>query len=160
MTDPLLEQDAALHAEAEGVLDGTGLKELLSRAGTVHLAGSYALRLMTWRDLDVYLEAPAITVPDFFALGRQVAALLDPYKMSFINNRSRLDATCPPGLYWGIRLGDVRRGAWKIDLWAMDSAACRSALDHRDRLAARLTPESRRAILALKAQLWHHPRLP
>jgi hypothetical protein len=62
-----------------------------------------------------------------------------------------------PALYWGIRLGGIRQGAWKIDLWAMDSAACRSALENCDRVAARLTPDSRQAILALKAQLWHHP---
>src|SRR5206468_1798212 len=147
----------ALRAEAEALLTGTGLKELLGRAGTVHVAGSYALRLMTWRDLDIYLETPAITVSEFFALGSEIAGLFDPWKMSFINNRARLDATCPPGLYWGIRLGDVRKGAWKIDLWAMDPEACRAALEHGLRIAARLTPESRRAILSLKAQVWHRP---
>ena len=39
----------------------------------------------------------------------------------------------------------------------MDSAACHSALENCDRVAARLTPESRQMILALKTQLWHHP---
>ena len=157
MTDSFIDQDAALRAEADRLLTGTGLKKLLSCAGRVHVSGSYALRLMTWRDLDIYLESPAITVPEFFALGSRIAALLDPWKMFFTNNRAQFDANYPPGLYWGIRLGDVRSGAWKIDLWAMDSAACRSALADCDRIAARLTPESRQVILALKAQLWHQP---
>src|SRR5207253_4726911 len=145
--ESLVERDAALRAEADRLLSGTGLKDLLSRAGVVHVGGSYALRLMTWRDLDVYLEAPGITVPQFFALGSRVAELLDPWKMFFTNNRGRLDAKYPPALYWGIRLGDIRKGAWKIDLWAMDSAACHSALENCDRVAARLTPESRQMIL-------------
>jgi hypothetical protein len=157
MADSLIDLDAALHAEADDLLGRRGLTDLLSRAGPVHVSGSYALRLMTWRDLDIYLEAPAITVSEFFALGGRITELLDPWKMFFTNNRARSDVTYPPALYWGIRLGDIREGAWKIDLWAMDSAVCRSALENCDRIAARLTPESRQVILALKAQLWHHP---
>jgi hypothetical protein len=49
MADPLVTQDAALRAEADSMLADSGLKELLSHAGTIHVAGSYALRLMTWR---------------------------------------------------------------------------------------------------------------
>jgi hypothetical protein len=157
MAESLIEQDVALRAEADGLLTRTGLRDLLSRSGIVHVGGSYALRLMTWRDLDVYLEAPGITVSQFFALGSQIAELLDPWKMFFTNNRARLDASYPPALYWGVRLGDIRRGAWKIDLWALDPPACRSALENCERIAARLTPESRQLILALKAQLWQHP---
>jgi hypothetical protein len=157
MAESLDKVDAALHAEADGLLARTGLKDLLSRAGTVHVSGSYALRLMTWRDLDIYLEAPGMTVSEFFALGSRIAELLDPWKMFFTNNRGRLDAKYPPALYWGIRLGDIRKGAWKIDLWAMDSDACRLALENCEQVAARLTPRSRQAILALKAELWNHP---
>lgn len=157
MRDSLINQDAALRAEADGLLTRTGLKDLLNRNGIVHVSGSYALRLMTWRDLDIYLESPAITVSEFFALGSRIAELLEPWKMFFTDNRSRLDAKYPPALYWGIRLGDIRKGAWKIDLWAMDSAACRLALENCDQISARLTPESRKTILALKSQLWHHP---
>src|SRR5689334_11189147 len=157
MTEWLINQDVTLRAEADALLTGTGLRDLLSRSGIVHVSGSYALRLMTWRDLDVYLEAPGMTVAGFFDLGGRIAGLLDPWKMSFTNNRAGLDAQCPPALYWGIRLGDVRKGAWKIDLWALDSAACRRTLESCDRIAARLTPESRHVILALKAELWQHP---
>src|SRR5207302_11021026 len=76
MKDSLINVDAALRAEADGLLGRTGLKDLLSRSGTVHVSGSYALRLMTWRDLDIYLETPGMTVSEFFALGSRIAALL------------------------------------------------------------------------------------
>jgi hypothetical protein len=156
-SDPLIAHDAALRAEADNLLTETGLMDLLRQRGSVHVSGSHALRLMTWRDLDVYLEAPAITVTEFFTLGTRIAELLDPWKMFFTNNCARLDPKYPAGLYWGIRLGDVRKGAWKIDLWALDSPACRLALEKCDEIAARLTPESRQVILELKSQLWRHP---
>jgi hypothetical protein len=157
MTDSLISQDAVLRTEADGLLSSTGLRGLLSRSGIVHVSGSYALRLMTWQDLDIYLEAPGITVSQFFALGGRIAELLHPWKMFFTNNRARLDAKYPPALYWGIRLGDIRKGAWKIDLWALEAPACRLALESCDQIAARLTMESRQVILALKEQLWQHP---
>lgn len=155
--DPFIAHDAALRAEGDNLLIETGLMDLLRQRGTVHVNGSHALRLMTWRDLDVYLEAPAITVSEFFTLGTRIAELLDPWKMHFANNRALMDPKYPAGLYWGIRLGDVRKGAWKIDLWAMDSPACGLALEKCDEIAARLTPESRQVILELKSQLWRHP---
>lgn len=157
MTDAFLDADAALHAEADNLLARTGLMDLLSRFGTVHLGGSYALRLMTWRDLDIYLEAPGITVSKFYELGSRIAERLDVWKMFYTNNRGRVEAKYPPALYWGIRLGDIHKGAWKIDLWAMDSHACRSALADGAQIAARLTARSRRVIHALKTELWKHP---
>jgi hypothetical protein len=155
--DFLTHQDIALRAEADQLLTGTGLKKMLSLFRTVHIGGSYALQLMTWRDLDVYLEAPGLAVSEFFNLGNQIAGLLNPWKMFFTNNRQKLDATYPPALYWGIRLGDIRKGAWKIDLWAMETADCCRALENSNKLAARLTPQSRQTILSLKSQLCHHP---
>ena len=101
MGDSPIHVDAALRAEADDLLVRTGLKDLLSRSGTVHVSGSHALRLMTWRDLDIYLEAPGMMVSEFFALGSRITALLDPWKMFFTNNRGRLDAKYPPALYWG-----------------------------------------------------------
>jgi hypothetical protein len=83
MADALISQDAALRAEADDLLARTGLQDLLGRSGTVHLSGSYALRLMTWRDLDIYLDAPGMTVAEFFALGSRITELLDPWKMFF-----------------------------------------------------------------------------
>lgn len=56
MAVSLFNKDAALCAEADGLLTGTGLTDLLSRSGMVHVSGSYALRLTTWRDLDISLR--------------------------------------------------------------------------------------------------------
>jgi hypothetical protein len=155
--DSFIEVDAALRAEADELLDRSGLLELLSRFGITHVSGSYALRLMTWRDLDVYLETTDMTVSKFLELGKCIAELLGPMKMSFINNWHHAHPENPRGLYWGVRLGDVRQGAWKIDLWAMEPIVCRAALEKGRLVGDRLTEEARRTILALKTELWRHP---
>ncbi len=154
--DPLL-LDESLRQEADTLLHGRGLLPILARYGAVHVAGSYALHLMAWRDLDVYLEAGAITVADRFSLGAQVAAALEPVHMSYRNERLARTPDLPVGLYWGAYLGDERAGAWKLDIWAMGEPEYRPLAAVQDGIAGRLTPQTRRAILEIKGALWRHP---
>jgi hypothetical protein len=112
---------------------------------------------MTWRDLDLYLEAPHLTLERFFELGSRVASRFAAWRMFFTNHRRQPTPEGLQCLYWGIRLGDITAGAWKIDLGAVDTPTCHERLSHSRRIAARLTPDSRTTILALKAQLWNHP---
>src|SRR2546425_752977 len=78
--------------------------------------------------------------------------------MFFTNNRDHERTGYPRGLYWGIRLGDIRKGAWKIDLWALDSEHCREKLQECEDLRKQLDPRNRLMILSLKASLWSDSR--
>ena len=78
--------------------------------------------------------------------------------MFFTNNREHEGAPYPRGLYWGIRLGEIKKLAWKIDLWAFESEQSREKLRECEHLKGRLNPQSRLAIVRLKSQLWHDPR--
>ena len=138
-----LETDRALRAEADELLEEKGLRALLASCGTIHVSGSYALELMVWRDLDVYLATRQWTIDRHFQLGQRIAV-----------PRGDRDAV---ELYWGVVLGDVLAGAWKIDLWAVDPDTCAALLRHCDSIAARLTDRSRRAILEIKATCWRDP---
>jgi hypothetical protein len=150
----LLATDRALRAEADVLL--TTLRPILEPHAPAHAVGSYALELMVWRDLDIQMDAPAISVDTFFDIGRQITTALVPWKCRFSNHRDH--AGDPGGLYWGIKLGDIRKGAWKIDLWAFDHEQSQSRLRETNQLKSRLTSETRLTILRLKSQLWRDPR--
>ena len=152
----LLTTDHQLRAEANEILDLKGLRSLLEAYAPISVVGSYALQLMTWRDLDILMDAPGITVADFFELGRRVTTLLSAWKMFFTNNRDHNQIPC--GLYWGIRLGDIKTGAWKIDLWAFDSEQYSTKIQECKHLHRRLTSVNRVTILRLKSRLWNDPR--
>jgi hypothetical protein len=158
MANDLLAVDEMLRAEADVLLHEQGLQKLLEEYAPVHVAGSYTLRLMVWRDLDVAMDAPAITLSEFFDLGKRITMLLSPWKMFFTNNRDNSGGRYPRGLYWGIRMGDIKRGAWKIDLWAFDSDECRDKVRECEALKSRLNEENRLTILNLKSQLWDKPQ--
>lgn len=157
MSDFLHQQNALLRQEADALLFEKGLLQLLGGFGIPHVHGSYALELMTWRDLDIYLEADNLRETEFFRLGSQIHTALQPVKMSFRNERIGKTAGLPQGLYWGIYLGNERAGAWKIDIWAVSQAECATLLAHCLGKKQQLTPVSIQHILAIKSQCWQDP---
>jgi len=113
------ETDEELRAEADQLL-ASGLRQVLSDYGEIRIIGSYTLHLMVWRDLDIVLEMPRIDRKAFFELGGRISQLLQPFKMFLTDYTVAAGEYDFHGLYWGIRLGDLRQGAWKIDLHAED----------------------------------------
>src|SRR5437763_417206 len=83
----LLTTDSHLRAEANEILNVKGLRPLLEEYAPISVIGSYAMQLMTWRDLDILMDAPGITVAEFFEIGRRVTTRLSAWKMFFTNNR-------------------------------------------------------------------------
>jgi len=98
-----------------------------------------------------------MSVSDFFLLGGKIAELLHPIKMSYDNNRLRKLEALPLGLYWGILLGDLNEGAWKIDIWAVEPDECARNMEFLENIRRRLTPQARDRILRIKSEFWQHP---
>lgn len=149
--------DQALRAEADQLLD-SGLRTILEGYGDVHVIGSYDLHLMVWRDLDIHIVQPAIDKQKFFELGGRVAGLLNPHRMHFRDETIAATEGLPRGLYWGVYLGDERRGAWKIDIWATTAEDFEPTREYGERIRQRLSDATRPLILQIKAALWNHPK--
>lgn len=154
---PSPETNNKLKKEAELLLHEKGLMPLLARFGKPHITGSYSLDLMSWRDLDIYLEVESFSEPAFFSLGAAIASLLQPVKMQFRNERIAQSEGLPQGWYWGIYLGNERAGAWKIDMWAVQQDECRRLLQYCVDIQKKLNPENREQILQIKSQCWQDP---
>jgi hypothetical protein len=155
--EQLMNLNDQLKKEADKILYDQGLFHTLSKYGVPHISGSYVLDLMTWRDLDIYLETPDIEEQAFFDLGKNLLSLLQPVKMHYRNERMGGDSGLPRGLYWGIYLGNERQGAWKIDTWAVDASelACRMA--YCKAIKEKLTEKCRRVIMQIKSRCWKDP---
>ena len=157
MNNPLLSLNLQIKKEADEILYEEGLLSILSGFGIPHLTGSYSLDLMTWRDLDIYLQADELTEADFFRLGSRISTIFKPLKMSFRNERIAQTKNLPLGFYWGVYLGDERAGAWKIDIWAMDTAECQRLVQFCTDIRNELTPAIALSILGIKSQCWQDP---
>jgi hypothetical protein len=157
MSDNLILVNEQLHAEADDILSKKGLRKILEQYGIVHITGSYSLGLMTWRDLDIYLESESLTEQEFFELGKDIVSLLHPVKMSFRNERIARTKGLPPGLYWGIYLGDEKKGSWKIDIWGLDTNECEERLRFCNQIAKKITHDSKMKIMEIKSRCWMDP---
>jgi hypothetical protein len=151
-----LSVDAEIRAEADRLLE-SGLRDLLDAFGEMHITGSYVLELMTWRDLDIHVVRDDLDQSAFFRLGRDIAALLRPHRMHFRDETAVRTPGLPRGLYWGVYLGDERKGAWKLDIWTTMRADFELTRRFGIRLLERLTPDTRETILAIKSACWQDP---
>lgn len=143
--------------EADDILYRQGLLAILSKYGIPHITGSYSLNLMTWRDLDVYIQNENISEDEFFQLGAEINNKYHPVKMSYRNERMTQTKGLPLGLYWGVYLGNERKGAWKIDLWAVEENECHRLVKFCDNIATKLTSASKQIILTIKSNCWQDP---
>ena len=148
---------STIRTEADDILR-SGLQRVLERHGDVHIVGSYALGLMTWRDLDIHVVRPDLDVTAFFDLGGEIAGVLKPHRMHFRDESIAGTPDLPRGFYWGVYLGDERNGAWKIDIWQTDRQGFEAVRRFGENLSARLNDANRAVILAIKAACWQHPQ--
>ncbi|HEX8891593.1 MAG TPA: hypothetical protein VF779_20760 [Pyrinomonadaceae bacterium] len=139
-----------LKSEADQLVLECGLPELLATYEGWFIGGSYSYDLMCWRDLDVYILDAQHDLKHCFEIGYELTHRLNARKSRFTNNVG----SKPNGLYWGIKLGDERQGAWKLDVWFLDSQSYDEHAAYSTSMRERLTPENRATILLIKESYW------
>ena len=154
MSDRHQNLNVFIKREADVILYEQGLIDILNSFGTPYVHGSYLLDLMTWRDLDIYLQVDDISTTDFFALGEKICSSFAPVKMNFRNELKAKTKGLPAGLYWGIYFGNERAGAWKIDIWAVSTSECQKLMQYCSKLKQKLNGEAVQRILEIKCECW------
>jgi hypothetical protein len=139
-----------LKTEADSLIQTCRLPELLAFYASWLIGGSYSYDLMCWRDLDIYVLDPQHDLKRCFEIGYELTDRLAAKKSRFTNNIGGE----PNGLYWGIKLGDVRKDAWKLDIWFLDTESYDQHANYSARMRAQLTTENRSAILRIKEAYW------
>ncbi|GGA16030.1 hypothetical protein GCM10008018_70850 [Paenibacillus marchantiophytorum] len=152
---PYEELSKKISKEANEILNELGLIKALEHYGQPFVHGSYSLDLMTWRDLDIYLEDNEINESKFFDLGKDLSRRLKPSKMNYRNELDGLSPHLPRGLYWGTYT-TLLNNDWKIDVWAIDSKQFKQKQEEFTSLQSKVSETSRAIILKLKNNLYQH----
>lgn len=120
------------------------------RAGAeARLVGSLRTGLLLKHlDVDFHVYSPAVSVGASFAAVAEIAVRPGVSDVGFKN----LLATEEQCLEWHLRVADEEGRAWQVDLIHMPAGSPFDGFFERvaDRIAARLTPETRLAVLRLK----------
>jgi hypothetical protein len=157
--EELFARQAALQAEAAGVIADLDLFALLRTVGDPTHTGSSALGLMLARDVDVTTVCPSLEPVPIFDLGRSLATHPRVRQMTFRNDTGRWNVSphYPDGLYWMVEYVADPDVEWKLDLWFLHEGTTQFDLEHMQTLPARLTPEVRAAILRIKEAVASDP---
>lgn len=156
--DYLLRQNE-LRSEADTLLKRTNLLSLLSEYGVPYIHGSHKLGLMTWRDLDILVEARRLTRTVHFEMGRRLSEVFDPFEMLFVDTTD-LEVNGAPAfecLYWGVCTRGEEHARWKIDVCLVKPEVFRSSREKTERLQSVLTDDLRDRILQIKTHYCSRP---
>lgn len=134
--------------QARTILDDLALLDVWSRYGRPVLVGAVAHGLALDPDIDLEIYCPRLDPADGFAVLAAVASCPGVRETRFQNHMDGPDKA----LYWQIRYRDAAGELWKIDMWsAPDDYALPRGEHLVEPLGRALTPETRQAILRLKA---------
>ncbi len=153
----LRQRASELRAEALSLLAG-GVRAVLEAAlGPVEVAGSVALDLMVWPDIDLYARLEAGDTARLLALlpplSEQLARQGYPVVRLALRDEHRWpDPAFPdaPGLYLGLECLGPGARLWKLDLWGWDGAHHPRQAEAHARLARSLARADRDLVLRIK----------
>jgi hypothetical protein len=150
--DELLRRQDALQSEAADLRTDLALDDVLARHGRVTGVGSAVLGLMVWRDLDLTVVCPTLDTAGVAGTGALLARHGQMREVCFRNDTGdwNTDPRYPDGLYLGLQCRSGAGQRWKIDIWFVDEPDRQPDLAHVRDLPARLTEETRAAILLVK----------
>ena len=150
----LAEQDE-LQVESNAVVDALGLNQSLAVVGEPVRVGSSALGLLVKRDVDITVICPDLgkaVHEGVVDIGAELARHHRVERVLFRNDTGdwNTDADYPDGFYLGVTCRSATGEPWNLDIWFVDEPERQPDLQHVKALPARLTPETRTAILEIK----------
>jgi len=141
--------DAGLRAEADKMLEESGLGRILKEEG-YHPVGSYVMRTMTWRDLDFEREVEGCNWRQHWELGKKLS------KNKWVWSAHAVNAYTDPrqtddGYYWGLRaVCPGEKDYWKLDLWTARPGEFAKSAANRPLWENLLNEDRRYEILVIK----------
>lgn len=164
----LVEQQDKLHSEGQSVLDTLALLPELGKCGKPVIVGSFALELLTRRDIDIEVIVDSPNKKNVQGICAYLAGLdLPRIDFSLIDNTVDRVPQLPIGYYLGIRYMDknipfAERNprnilAWQIDIHFLAEENS-TARKKGEEIKSKLTPEKRISIMEIKQNIATNPK--
>lgn len=155
MSTPL-KKAQEIRKNAQDILQEKEIERRLKRIGELYFTGSYTLDLMTWNDIDMQIvlherQHPIDVLGRFFT---EISKDPDFIEAQIINFTGDYKPKMPRGVYLGLKLNCPKHGGlWKLDLWSLAQKDFEKNRLLLENLRARLTPELRKLLIEIKAEI-------
>ena len=150
--------NATIEAEANRLLYEYGILEIMTKYGIPFVTGSYALGLMTRRDLDINIETEKIAEEKFIRMGGKIAATVKAWRITYMNEFLYRHPRLPLGLYLGVQTSILDgQKEWNIDIWALNADYAHQNKRFINDLQTSIDDTKRQLILEIKYKSNQHP---
>lgn len=150
----LILRQEKLQKESQEIVEELQLIESLGRTGIVRQTGSTTLGLMVWRDIDIQVSSPAVSVFQAFETMQPILShpLIKQVRYFHQSGRFKLEGL-DERLYFMVFYESQPEEEWKLDIsfWLADGIHPEPIQDF---LEQQLTSESRLTILRIK-DIWY-----
>ncbi|MHB8103990.1 MAG: hypothetical protein ACYDG5_00420 [Dehalococcoidales bacterium] len=142
--------DAGLRAAADRMLEESGLGRII-RAEGFKPAGSYAMKVMTWRELDFERGDNNPTLQEHWKLGKVFYGNPNVWGLRYVDASRDPRTPGDEGFYWRLEAtGKPAKDYWTIDLWTARPEVFLRGAPQRPLWMSRLNDDSRYYILEIK----------
>lgn len=153
----LLRRQDELQADARQIVRDLDLLALLAQAGPVVEHGSALTGLMTWPDLDISVTSPNLDPERAYEIMNPLLKHSRTTMVRYTNETGKRSFSGSPQderLFFMVYYEHSNSVVWKLDIPFWLYPEPRGDAEYHAQITARLTPETRLAILWLK-DLWH-----
>jgi hypothetical protein len=150
----LLQRQCLLQEEAQSVLKELNVVELLSTGGVVRQTGSTVLGLMVWRDIDLQVSSPGLSIERAFEIMHPLLTHPRVKQVRYLHQSDHFKlADLDERYFFMVYYERPGQAEWKLDVSFWLDEGVRPEPLH-DAIEQQLTPETRLTILRIK-DAWH-----
>lgn len=122
-----------IKTHADGLLYDYGLLDMLETYVQAHMIGSYRMDVMTWNDLDIYVENDKIQLKDVYLLMHKIFERFQPKwfegKEAIENGHN----------YYFIGFEtNILEELWNLDIWFFNKTLIKNTEEYCDNLAKQI----------------------
>lgn len=115
--EPLLQRQRLLQDEAQNVLKELNLVELLSAGGVVRQTGSTVLGLMVWRDIDLQVSSPGLSIERAFEIMHPLLTYPRVKQVRYLHQSDRFKlADLDERYFFMVYYEHPGQAEWKLDI--------------------------------------------
>ena len=150
----LLQRQRLLQAEAQSVLKELNVIEFLRAGGVVRQTGSTVLGLMVWRDIDLQVSSPGLSIERAFQLMHPLLTHPHIKQVRYLHQSDHFKlADLDERYFFMVYYECPGQAEWKLDISFWLREGIRPEPLH-EAIEQQLTPETRLTILRIK-DVWY-----
>ncbi len=137
----------SIQDKANELIHQSGLMKILQKYATPFIVGSYKTGIMTWNDLDIYLDI-AESSNKYHEISSELIETLSPVRFDGFAETEKKQ------LFLGLET-DVTGERWNIDIWWKDKTEIENSMAYAHDLIQRMerNPGLKKAVIKIKQDL-------